>query len=72
MTERNQGKTWRLHFRERDPVHGWPNDVWAVAQNCSRADAVKIGKRQAEERADANGGGYWFIGVDPVEGATLL
>ena len=70
MSTRNQGKTWRIHYRERDREHGWPNDVWAVAQNCSRADAVKIGKTQAEQRG-GDEGGFWFMGVEAVTGATV-
>jgi len=63
VNKANAGKEWSLHFRERDKTHGWPNDIWETAVNCSRADAVKIGKTIAEQRA-GDDGGYWFMGVE--------
>jgi len=46
------------------------DDEWAVVQNCSRIDAVKIGKRQAEERGGA-AAGWWYMDVEKCEGAQV-
>ena len=70
MSKQNQGKTWRLVFRYRtEPTvtspYGELNTDTAIAQNCSKADAVKAGKRRAEERG-GDAGKYWFMGAEAV------
>lgn len=70
MSRQNQGKTWRLMFRYRTE-RGELNDDTAIAQNCSKVDAVKIGKRRAEERG-GDAGKYWFMGVEAVTTASIF